>query len=278
MPDAATTMANQMPLGGSSAETHCPQTLQQSGRNSNSPSSLTHSQQDPAHEQASGGLQSLSACEDSSYSFTKDHNSFNAPCSSISLNEHNSKSGTSLQRITSTTGSNLEHSDQNSLSKHTSLEYLDTDSNQAITSKGVATGAFSSTSSTRTSTATSEDPGSTPICSLLPCNLESTDSGQASAKMKPPQIPWEHSIKEWIAKNGVKLHGVRIEELPGGMGKGIVATQDFNENSYNQTMVEVPRSLILNQEYVWKEAKNDEFLQQILDVCKPYSQVNTNLE
>lgn len=74
---------------------------------------------------------------------------------------------------------------------------------------------------------------------------------------------------DWFATYGITMRGVGIETTL--FGSGIVALEDIQ---HEDPMIHVPAGLILSLDYVWRQAKTDAQLEEVLEALGDFAKVS----
>ena len=88
--------------------------------------------------------------------------------------------------------------------------------------------------------------------------------------MSPPHLPIE-TLPAWALLNNISFTNVEVQEIT-GKGFGLVCERDLSTKpdstlETTQTLLTIPRDLILNVEAVEEYAKEDKNFKQLLDVA-----------
>ena len=75
----------------------------------------------------------------------------------------------------------------------------------------------------------------------------------------------------WARLNQIELNGVKVSQVPGGRGCGVIATDFLSEE--NAILMTIPRELLLSLEKVWVYAKADRHLREVLEAVGDYARV-----
>ncbi len=79
-------------------------------------------------------------------------------------------------------------------------------------------------------------------------------------------------LAAWTRLNNVGLNGVKVINLQGSRGSGLVTT--VVRSAENPLLMTVPNDLVLSLENVWVYAKSDRHLHQVLEATGDYSRVS----